>query len=260
MLGLLAGIGFGIYLSILIAPFIIAALAATLSHGMAIFAVIVASLVLVAATMYMLTQPLIILSTLRDIARTVFKFIGTQEYFLNTVYLASLTAGASLGIYASLYVAPLVINTLIGISLSYNLALFTAIAVSIALIGLATWVCSTIGTGLGLGLRILPLQFKSNESSIKPDSAKKPLAAFTLARAVDIMSVVADPNGGHIACDDYPEQESKLPKQAWPDQSGASPISQLPGHPDSRRQTALSITLRGGDSVSAVELGGSSSP
>lgn len=214
VLGLLAGIGLGIYLSTLMIPFLITALAATLSHGMAVFVGIVAGLVLTLATAYLLVQPVLVVSGLRDIVRTVFKFIGRQDYFLNTLYLGSLMLGAGLGIYASLVVAPFLISTLLALSLSPGIAFFTTIALSLALVSLASWLSSLVITDLAL-LVISPFQSK-------PLKAKDPLLATGGKKSDEVVSasslfersslaiatLVSFPSYGQVMLSDYPEEVS----------------------------------------------------
>lgn len=208
ILGLLAGIGLGIYLSTLMIPFLITALAATLTHGMAVFVGIVAGLVLTLATAYLLVQPVLVVSALRDIARMVFKFIGRQNYLLNTLYLGSLMLGAGLGIYASLAVAPLLLSTLLALSLSPGIAFFTTIALSLALVSLSSWLSSLVITDLAL-LVLSPSPSKPSKKGedaplIEGDVIKSDKAVS--ASSLEIAVLVTFPSYGQVMLSDYPEE------------------------------------------------------
>jgi hypothetical protein len=180
--GGLAGIGLGIYLATLITPLLITALASMLPYGIAVFIGIIASLGLIVATAHLLTQPLIILSNLRDAARLVFQFIERRRYTLNALYLGSLILGAGLGVYASVYLAPLIINTLVALSISQGVAVFTAIAVSFALINLVAWAASSLVATLNFADELV-INFGRENLLEKPE----------VLRALDIMLLVIDP-------------------------------------------------------------------
>ena len=151
----MVGLGLGIYLSTLLIPLVINALAlAAVPHAFAVFIGIATSLLLINMTIDVIAVVPQAITTIRNTLRMVFQIMGTNERLLNALYLGLGLAGMVAGVYACTFVAPLLISTLTALAISQGIAMFTAIAVSVALVGLTTRLAATLGVWLGLALRI----------------------------------------------------------------------------------------------------------
>lgn len=152
VLPLLAGFVFGIYLSSLIAPLVISALTAMgLSYGWALLAGITASMILIAITMDLLAQPMLIFQAcvrFRHLSNCILDIemdSSNRNIFKGKLlpYALMGIVGMVFGIYFATVLAPLIMMNLPGISVA--IAGFIAVAVSVAVIAVCARVFSMLG-------------------------------------------------------------------------------------------------------------------
>jgi len=222
VLSLLVGLGFGIYLSTLIVPLVINALTAMgLSYGWSLLAGITASMILIAVTMDLLAQPLLILEAITKYYHLINCILGiiSHDDFSGrdilkgkgTPYAIVRLVGRGFGVYLATLLAPLIISSLGAMpGISVAIAGFIAVAVSVALTAICARVFSVLGMWVdGLVSRIA-LARQSKLSSIEIEVAKMDIVqAVVLGGPFTELTFFVRPNDGLI-----PDVEKQL--QATP--------------------------------------------
>lgn len=124
---------------------------------------------------------------------------ATAKFFIYLLFLLLIVA-IGVGVYMSMFVAPLLINALIGFAISQSLAILTAIITCVAIVSLATWFCSLLGTSLGLGVALLSNKMNPSKTE-ELEKTITPVKAETILKLIFLEHL-------HTLANDYPETPS----------------------------------------------------
>lgn len=200
-IALLAGLAFGVYLCTVLSPLIITVLLATTMNPIIATCIsIVASLFIITITISLMLQLGLIRSTLKNIFNAWRKFKDLENHYkipMLLFFIMGQAAGTALGIYFSIYLAPLAFQLLATLGIQHTLGVFIIIALAAAFTSGLLWLSGRVGlllVGLtgALSMRSTPKSSSKVSPGLSPESTATPASEFNQKKASTVLQAMTD--------------------------------------------------------------------